>query len=195
MPDDKKLAPSHTPEWKRAYYATHREQWQAYNRKYYLANKEKVRDTNKKYASENREALLKYQKENYLANRDAILERNRQHYHNNKELHQKWNGKYRKTAVGKYSAYKRAANGRKIEFKLSFDEFASFWGKPCAYCGDPIKTIGLDRMDSAAGYEVGNVVPCCSHCNYGKRTLAPYEYIEHCRKVALMNPCEARYLA
>ncbi len=192
MAEEKKPTLSNVPELRRAYYAAHREQWKAYSRKYYLANKEKVRAKNKEYASENREALLKYQKENYRANREAILERNHQHYRNNKELHQEWKEKYRKTAMGKYLEYKGRAKQRKTEFSISFDEFISFWNKPCSYCGDPIPTIGLDRIDSKLGYAMGNVVPCCPHCNYGKRALSPEEYIEHCRKVALMNPREER---
>jgi len=202
MADEKKPAPSHTPEWRRAYYAAHKERWQAHNREYYTANKDKLTTRSRKYASENREGILNYQKKHYRANRDTILERNRQHYLDNKELHQEWSEKYRKTATGKYSEYKRRAKQRKTEFSLSFDDFMSFWGKPCSYCGDPIQLIGLDRIDSELGYTMGNVVPCCPHCNYGKRVLSPMEYIEHCRKVSLMNPRqgmdsmpEARYFA
>lgn len=202
MPDDKKLAPSHTAEWRRAYYAAHKEWWREHNRKHYIENKDKYTARNKKYASENREDILNYQKKHYRANKDTIRERNRQHYLNNKELHREWHEKYQKTAAGKYSEYKRRAKSRKTEFSLSFDEFMSYWGSPCSYCGDPIETIGLDRVDSGAGYTSGNVVPCCHNCNMGKRAMSAESYIEHCRKVSLMNPTEvmdrmpeARYLA
>ena len=39
----------------------------------------------------------------------------------------------------------------------------------CAYCGDrldpSISSIHLDRVDNAEGYNLGNVVFCCSDCN------------------------------
>lgn len=40
--------------------------------------------------------------------------------------------------------------------------------KPCFYCQLPLgKTgIGLDRIDNARGYVDGNVLPCCTLCNY-----------------------------
>jgi hypothetical protein len=70
-----------------------------------------------------------------------------------------------KTIKGRYSKYKYNAKCKKRSFTLSLDEFTLFWGKDCAYCGDPIQTIGLDRVDSKLGYEIDNVVSCCSICN------------------------------
>jgi hypothetical protein len=43
--------------------------------------------------------------------------------------------------------------------------------KSCYYCSNKLgtKTIygaGLDRLNNDLGYELNNVVPCCTFCNY-----------------------------
>lgn len=55
------------------------------------------------------------------------------------------------------------ANG--LKFTLCIEDFSTFWQADCNYCGGAIATIGLDRVDSTKGYEIGNVVPCCKMCN------------------------------
>lgn len=79
--------------------------------------------------------------------------------------------------------YKQGARVRNIEWRLSLEEFKMFWQKPCYYCGDEIKTIGIDRIDSGQGYTLGNLVSCCKTCNYAKGKMTKEEYANHCRKV------------
>jgi hypothetical protein len=67
---------------------------------------------------------------------------------------------------------------------LSYDEFVSFWDKPCHYCGDEITGIGLDRVDSDGHYSMKNVVTCCSTCNYAKGKISTEQFIDMCMKVA-----------
>jgi len=62
--------------------------------------------------------------------------------------------------------------------------FLTFWQKPCSYCGDSIKTVGLDRVDNAIGYLDGNIIACCAPCNIAKRDMSQSEYIERCLRVA-----------
>jgi hypothetical protein len=69
------------------------------------------------------------------------------------------------TPRGRYVTYKNGAKARNISFDLSFDQFMEFWQADCSYCGRPIPTIGLDRIDSSKGYELDNVVSCCARCN------------------------------
>lgn len=69
------------------------------------------------------------------------------------------------TPGGKYIIYKKGANARDLPFDLTFDEFMTFWQADCSYCGDPIHTIGIDRVDSNLGYSLDNCVPCCAVCN------------------------------
>ena len=72
---------------------------------------------------------------------------------------------YHQSPKGKFNTYKGSAKHRNLAFDLTMDEFMSFWQADCSYCGDPISTIGIDRIDSALGYAVGNCVPCCTRCN------------------------------
>ena len=102
--------------------------------------------------------------------------------------HREMAAKYQKTPNGKYVSYKRSATARDIKFSMTKEEFLAFWNRPCAYCGGEVQTVRLDRVDSAGDYTVDNVVSCCAQCNYGKLTWTAEEYIEHCHKVAAMNP-------
>lgn len=89
-----------------------------------------------------------------------------------------------KTPKGRYSCYKRNAKKRGISFCLTYEEFITFWGKDCEYCGSPIAGIGLDRADSNGIYEIKNVVPCCAPCNIFKSKLGKEGYIKMCIRVA-----------
>jgi len=54
---------------------------------------------------------------------------------------------------------------------ISEDVFLKCSQKDCHYCG-VAGPNGLDRVDCTKGYEVGNCVPCCKHCNYVKGNLS-----------------------
>lgn len=83
----------------------------------------------------------------------------------------------------RYKDYKAKAKKRGISFCLSKEQFLSFAKKPCFYCGDEIKLIGIDRFDNSKGYEASNLVSCCMFCNQGKMNRSAEEYITHCEKV------------
>lgn len=73
---------------------------------------------------------------------------------------------YARTIKGQFAAgRKQRLNGR--EWALSFAEFFALRSGPCSYCGGPLSPTGcgLDRLDNARGYVLGNVVPCCNDCN------------------------------
>ena len=89
-----------------------------------------------------------------------------------------------------YRTYRSNAEKRGHEFNLSKDQFISIIKQPCFYCGLPPQPTsdsirktrgsmrepnfyynGIDRIDSNGAYDVDNCVPCCSVCNYMKRTL------------------------
>ena len=89
-----------------------------------------------------------------------------------------------KTPAGKWKEYRSNAKVRSLSFELTFDQFMLFWQKPCHYCGDPIETSGLDRIDNALGYVIANVQPCCTTCNMAKKKRDAAAYIAHCVKVA-----------
>lgn len=92
-----------------------------------------------------------------------------------------------------YKDYKYGASKRCIDFNISFDDFVNLMEQDCYYCGEspvlhegelqymqktiePWKHNGIDRVNSNIGYENGNVVPCCSKCNYAKHDLTKDEF-------------------
>lgn len=77
----------------------------------------------------------------------------------------------------------RNAKQRKLEYSLTHAEFMTFWQEPCFYCGDPIKTIGLDRIDSSKGYILDNLRACCRVCNRMKSSLTADTFVERCRRI------------
>jgi len=84
----------------------------------------------------------------------------------------------------RYSSYISGAKTRGYEFSLTFEEFMIYWQRDCVYCGDPIDTIGLDRVDNTIGYTISNVVPCCTTCNKMKSAQTTEDFLEHISKIA-----------
>jgi hypothetical protein len=119
------------------------------------AKKTYMKGYNEKYREENKEELQQHDRERSLIrNRDP----------HTKERKREWGY----TQKGKLCHYRSKAKVRGIEFALTKEEFATFWQKPCHYCGCEIATIGLDRIDSSLGYSVKNCVSCCTFCNQMK---------------------------
>lgn len=91
-----------------------------------------------------------------------------------------------------FYTYKTGAKRREIEFLLCLDEFHRLTSLNCYYCGNPPSAIakngakfkpngnyiynGIDRIDNTKGYVEGNVVPCCSNCNYAKRDMSYVQF-------------------
>ena len=95
--------------------------------------------------------------------------------------------------------YKVNAKTRGFSWNLSRDKVRELILADCEYCGSgPTNTWrttnrqgeteelhynGIDRIDSARGYEDGNVVPCCKLCNTGKMNLTLPEFQDWIRRV------------
>ncbi len=86
---------------------------------------------------------------------------------------------------------KADAAKRDRSYTLTQDQFMSFWQKPCVYCGDPIATIGLDRIDNSKGYEMGNIVPCCKVCNGMKSDQTFDDFMDRCARISSRNQVDA----
>jgi len=84
--------------------------------------------------------------------------------------------------------YKRNSKKSGRVFNLTKEQFESVYGNPCYYCGRKLQVMGLDRVDNGVGYEIGNVVSCCTDCNIGKRKLTQREFIGICNLVAKKHP-------
>lgn len=108
-----------------------------------------------------------------------------------------------------FKDYRRNAFRREIDWCLTFEEFKDLITRSCFYCNAPPKRLkrthragngsdipiisrekftGVDRLDSDGAYTLKNCVPCCKRCNVGKGTMAPEEWISHCRRVARFQP-------
>lgn len=97
---------------------------------------------------------------------------------NNKEALKVIDAAYRQTMKGRYNTYKSGAKYRGHLFDLSVEEFSTFWQKDCSYCGSAITTIGLDRIDSSVGYQIDNLISCCSVCNRMKLDHNEQEWLD-----------------
>ena len=180
------------------YKLTHVQKRKEYDKKYRIKNKEKIKKLKKLWELKNPKKLeIYYQKKylankkNYFKNKEKILLTCKIYRQNNKEkikIHQiNYNKKIIKTPEYRFKLYKRNANRRKLEFFLTFEQFLTFWQKPCSYCGDAIETIGLDRVDNKKGYFLENVCSCCRICNRIKLKETKNFFINHCKKISRIN--------
>lgn len=97
----------------------------------------------------------------------------------------------------KLSVYRTSAKQKKLHFEESDNDwFMARFVTPCYYCGITVDEHennmlnGLDRVNNEFGYIRGNVVACCTLCNYMRGPkLSVEEFINLARKVA--NYCTA----
>lgn len=142
-----------------------------------ILREEKIRTKNKEkcrmYRQKNRKKGLEYRKKYRQEHKKEIS-----------EYDKRWQKRVKNMPERRYKKSKRGSADRNLDWNLTFEEFMTFWGKPCHYCGDEIKTIGLDRVDNKKGYTLENVVSCCSGCNFQKGTLSKEVFIKQCKKIA-----------
>lgn len=96
-----------------------------------------------------------------------------------KEKISRYNKTYWKKLHGRWMNCKNDAKRREKTFSLTEEEFSSFWKKPCHYCGLPVDTVGLDRVDNNKGYSLDNCVSCCETCNRMKMKHSVSEWFSH----------------
>lgn len=114
----------------------------------------------------------------------------------------------------KENSYKLSAKFRKIDWKLTTQEFKDLCGKNCHYCDSAprpfnmylkrdgsvsknflnvkettierqwININGVDRLNNEKSYTVDNAVTCCEQCNYMKLDYSFFEFASHCKKIA-----------
>ena len=148
-------------EYDKKYYRKHRKEKSRYSKRYRQKHREEIRERDRKYYKEHKEKISAYFKKYYQDNKE-------------KPKH-------------KFKEYTRSARRRNYEWKLTFQQFMTFWQKPCYYCGSEIKTIGLDRTDNSKGYLMDNVVSCCEVCNKGKRSMSKNDFINHCKRIVKLQ--------
>lgn len=90
---------------------------------------------------------------------------------------EKWTRRWRATFKGRYDILRSRARWQELAMDISFDQFVGLTPFPCYYCGgDRSDTWGLDRVDSALGYVMENVRPCCRRCNLAKNNMTELEF-------------------
>lgn len=110
--------------------------------------------------------------------------RERAKKHRGKEGYKEKHATYANKPGAKLTRFRGSAMRKGLAFELTLDTLlTAFWQKPCHYCGDPIETVGIDRVDSSKGYVPGNMVPCCSMCNFMKLTSSREDFIAKCKQV------------
>lgn len=98
-----------------------------------------------------------------------------------------------------YCSYRSGAKARKLEWKLSEQDFLDLITKPCTYCGCiPCKkqkvyynlrkneyelVNGIDRIDSSKGYTLNNCVTCCEQCNKMKLNYSVQDFLSKVREI------------
>lgn len=50
-----------------------------------------------------------------------------------------------------------------------------------------IKYNGIDRIDNTKGYTKDNIVACCKHCNYAKRSMTTKEFLSFVKRIYEKN--------
>ena len=151
-----------------------------YHKKYYQKHKKERREYYKrwkekhypKYYSKNKDKLCKQSKKYYEDFREKVLKR--------QAIYKK---RQRENPKFMFCQYKIEAKKRNHKWDLTFQQFKSFWQKPCYYCGSKMETIGIDRVDNSKGYLIDNVVSCCEKCNRAKYVWKKDDFLNHCKKV------------
>jgi hypothetical protein len=113
----------------------------------------------------------------------------------NKDAKRKISQRFGQTLKGRFANLKKAAKSRGIPNSLTIAEYESLiFNKPCFYCDGqlPLYGYGVDRKNSAVGYEPSNIVPCCKRCNSILAEHDKTETFEHLAKMLAKIPRSAR---
>jgi hypothetical protein len=127
--------------------------------------------------------VKQYNAEMYDGNKDQIKQNVATFRKNNKDKVNACANEQARKPNRRFSHAQGMAKQRNIVWTLDFTDYSALIDEPCFYCqyqlGAPVETgSGLDRLDNAKGYELGNVVSCCQHCNEIKMDkLTPEETI------------------
>lgn len=102
-----------------------------------------------------------------------------------------------------YSAYKRNALKRNLEFNITKDNFIKLTKLNCEYCEKEPSQLyrmkstistepsllynGIDRKNNNKGYTLDNCKPCCKTCNFAKNNLSYDEFIDWLSRIVKHN--------
>jgi hypothetical protein len=83
-----------------------------------------------------------------------------------------------------FRQYDRKAVERNLSFSVTLEEFERLTQAPCFYCGENDEPRGLDRRDNRIGYNLRNCVSACSECNFMKRAMLEYRFLNRVMMIA-----------
>ena len=89
------------------------------------------------------------------------------------------------SADKQFGVYKTSAQSKQLEFTITKKDFMDRVILPCYYCGiiQPKGFNGLDRLNSAQGYVLDNIVSCCEMCNMMKGCLGPTIFVHRAEHI------------
>ena len=92
---------------------------------------------------------------------------------------------YKDSVSNRFSNYKKRAKKKQIKLKLTKKQFEEITSKPCHYCGGFSRNnfVGLDRVDLHSNYDLDNVLPSCSMCNYMRWIYEQEVFLRHVKKI------------
>lgn len=107
--------------------------------------------------------------------------------------------KGRQTAANAiHRRYMKGAKSRGHSFLLTKGDVTDLVFGPCFYCGAEASNLfvndhtgeefsynGIDRVNNSFGYEMWNVVTCCSSCNWSKKDMSGHDFIEWARRIVI----------
>lgn len=103
-------------------------------------------------------------KEWHIINKDKVKE------------HQK---KSIRTIKNRFRVAVKQAKRRNKNWDLTIEQFQTIVEKDCFYCNGFFKKVetgtGLDRIINSKGYEIDNVVSCCTSCNKVKSDVLSFD--------------------
>lgn len=89
----------------------------------------------------------------------------------------------------RYSHVKSKSKSNGYQFLLTKEQYIELTKLPCYYCdgqlGKVKSCVGLDRLDNSRGYEIDNVVSCCTICNRTRGDTWSPEETRHMIQAAL----------
>jgi 5-methylcytosine-specific restriction endonuclease McrA len=106
----------------------------------------------------------------------------------------------------RYFSYLDEDKNRKMSANLKLEEFEAAIQLDCYYCkSKPLNKLtydyydkgiktekvylynGVDRIDSAKGHDIENIVPCCYKCNSAKKQLSVIDFINKAKEICEFN--------
>jgi hypothetical protein len=147
-----------------------------------VIEKRKALQNEKKYYQAYREKKREEDEQGYKKHCAEIMKTWRD---NNKEHLTKWR---QQNINYKFKGIKDQARIKGLNWHEDMtDDFAKgLMMEDCFYCrrNDTECVNGIDRMDNNKGYERNNCVSCCKYCNFVKKSLDAFTFIERCIHIA-----------